>query len=215
MKLLIIPTEFEFKILFPNKKVSIGSCIEISPNTICLISGIGSTCSLIELSKLTMQHSILMKSVSKVLLVGIAGLNIQLNSTIKLGEVVEVLSETDGNTGAQADQFLSAQELGWKGNWTVHFQESTLFNNLKKVNSLSVQACSGTKKLSESRKVQFGCEIENMEGHAVGLWAITNHLEFSEIRAISNWVGDRDHHNWRIKEALNNLLFAMNLWIKS
>jgi futalosine hydrolase len=215
MKLLIVPTEFEFKILFPNRELPTDSSIEISPNTICLISGIGSTYSLIGLSNFSLHHSTLMKSVSKVLLLGIAGVYVQLNSTIQLGEVVQILSETDGNTGAQANQFLSAKELRWKGNWTIHFQESDLFNNLKKVDSLSVQACSGTKNLAESRKVQFGCEIENMEGHAVGLWAKNNHLEFSEIRAISNWVGDRDHHNWRVKEALNNLLIPMNLWINS
>lgn len=213
MKLLIIPTEFEFKKIFPHLETPKDSIITLSPSVSCLICGIGSTYALLGLSKFSTNNPTMLKSISRVLLVGIAGLNTQNTHGIQMGEVVQVTSESDGNTGAQAESFLSAQELGWTGDWKFNLKELPVFEEFKKVSSLSVQACSGTPQLAQGRKKQFDCDIENMEGHAVGLWAKSNHLEFSEIRAISNWVGDRNHKNWKFSEALENLLNPIEQWI--
>lgn len=213
MKLLIVPTEFEFKQFFPNLEIPQDSIVTLSPSATCLICGIGSTYALLGLANFSSNHPDLMSSISQVLLVGIAGLNSRTSQSIQIAEVVQVISERDGNTGAQAESFLGAQELGWQGEWKIPLKELALFDNLKKVTSLSVQACSGTSQLALDRKKQFGCDIENMEGHAVGLWAKSNGFEFSELRAISNWVGDRNHKNWKFKEALENLLTPIKLWI--
>lgn len=215
MKLLIIPTVFEFKKIFPNREVPKSSILNLSPNVTCLICGIGSTYSLLGLSKFSINNQDILKSISQILLVGIAGLNKQNTLQIQLGEVVHVISESDGNTGAQADTFLSAHDLGWQGDWNIELKELPVFDELKKVRSLSVQACSGTNQLAQDRNSQFKCDIENMEGHAIGLWALSQGIEFSEIRAISNWVGDRNHENWKFNEALKNLIPPIEDWIRA
>jgi futalosine hydrolase len=213
MKLIIIPTQIEFKILFPNISYIHNALQELSTDVFVFVSGIGSTQSLLNLSNLVLKNTPIFNSPTEVLLVGIAGMNQSSQPQLEITEVVEVISETDGNTGAQAEHFLSAEDLEWVGSWSLKTNKNSCFKHIKKVKSLSVQSCSGTPSLAQNRLQKFNCSIENMEGLSVGLWAQQNQFKFSQIRAISNIVGDRNHQNWNINQALINLTPHINRWV--
>ena len=48
-------------------------------------------------------------------------------------------------------------------------------------------------------------DLESMEGAALHFVGIENGIPFLQLRAVSNYIGERDKANWRIKDAINNL----------
>lgn len=47
--------------------------------------------------------------------------------------------------------------------------------------------------------------IESMEGAALHYVCREFNIPFIQLRAISNYVGERDKSNWKIQEAIENL----------
>jgi futalosine hydrolase len=60
---------------------------------------------------------------------------------------------------------------------------------------------------SLSQKYEAG--IETMEGAAFHYISLVERIPFLQIRAISNWVGERDKRKWAMKPAINNLNIAL------
>lgn len=54
-------------------------------------------------------------------------------------------------------------------------------------------------------KEKFDPFIESMEGAAFHYVCLKEDIPFLQIRAISNWVGERDKSNWRMQEAITQL----------
>lgn len=111
----------------------------------------------------------------RLVLAGLAG---SYGDSCALGEVVEVRSEV-------------CSELPERFRREYHNRCST---TLRSVSSATVH-CGGE---------GCGAEIENMEGAAMFALAEALELEVTEIRAISNRVGE-SFAKWRIEEALNAL----------
>ena len=61
---------------------------------------------------------------------------------------------------------------------------------------------------------KYGAEIESMEGGAFHYVAIMKSISFIQLRGISNYVGDRDKNNWKIKEAIISYSDVCNQLIK-
>lgn len=74
----------------------------------------------------------------------------------------------------------------------------------------SVSTCSGTDALSRALAVRTKAIAETMEGAACALVCHRAGIPFVEVRAISNYTGDRAKQAWDIKGALASLerLFA-------
>ena len=53
--------------------------------------------------------------------------------------------------------------------------------------------------------MSFLPSIESMEGAYVHYVCIKENIPFIHLRAISNYVGERDKSQWQIKLAINNL----------
>ncbi|WP_300596603.1 futalosine hydrolase [Niabella sp.] len=54
-------------------------------------------------------------------------------------------------------------------------------------------------------KEQLGAEVESMEGAALHYVAIMENVPFLQIRAVSNYVGERDKTKWALKASVSNL----------
>ncbi len=76
---------------------------------------------------------------------------------------------------------------------------------LRKVRSITVNQITTSKKNTELYATKYKADIENMEGAAVHYVCLREGIPFVQIRSISNYVGDRNKKNWKLKEAVSNL----------
>ncbi|HNJ95959.1 MAG TPA: futalosine hydrolase, partial [Ferruginibacter sp.] len=51
----------------------------------------------------------------------------------------------------------------------------------------------------------FQPDIESMEGAALHYVCLQEKVPFIQLRAISNYVGERDKSKWKMQEAITNL----------
>ncbi len=125
----------------------------------------------------TLSRAILKNSVERVILAGIAG---AYNTTQNpIDQVVEVISE---QIEELPTQFAKRYEIKQRYGLTT-----------ARSNSVNRSNFSGSK-----------CDIENMEGAAAAAICEEHNISFSEIRAISNLVGDPTS-KWSIKSAIEAL----------
>ena len=52
---------------------------------------------------------------------------------------------------------------------------------------------------------RFNADLESMEGAALHFVALENNIPFLQLRSVSNYIGDRNKANWKIKESVFNL----------
>lgn len=74
---------------------------------------------------------------------------------------------------------------------------------------VSVSTCSGTARCGELLQQRIGGIAENMEGAAVAQVCLQYQIPFSEIRAISNMVEDRDMLRWDLPGAMQRAQHAV------
>jgi futalosine hydrolase len=77
------------------------------------------------------------------------------------------------------------------------------------VRGATVSTCSGIDALSAARHQQSGADLETMEGAAVA--AVCQHfgVPLLQLRAISNWTGDRERGGWDLAAAMAALQAAL------
>lgn len=54
-------------------------------------------------------------------------------------------------------------------------------------------------------KNTIGAVIESMEGAALHYVALMESVPFLQIRAVSNYIGERDKSKWLLQKAIGNL----------
>jgi futalosine hydrolase len=143
---------------------------------------------------------------------GVAG---SFSDKILRGTVVEVVTETFGDFGAEetTGALLNIHDLGLIGASERPFTKGKLVNkhplsikNLPQVEGLTVQKVHGTAKTIAQCKKDFpDVHVETMEGAAFFQVCLMENIPFAEIRAISNFVEPRNRDNWQMKEAIDNL----------
>ncbi len=142
---------------------------------------------------------------------GIAG---AFNLNLKIGEVVNVVSERFGDLGVEeADgTFTNVHELGLINANEAPFQNGAL-NNPKAIehqflppaNGLTVNKIHGNSSSIKAVRLKYNADLESMEGAAFFLACLMSKIDFIEIRAISNYVEPRNKENWNIPLAIENL----------
>ena len=142
---------------------------------------------------------------------GIAG---SYEKSLDLGTVVEVRTEKLVDFGAEGKtgQHLSFHELvpSVNGNHEP-WNEKQLINptspyppTLALCYGITVPFAAGEKN-TIARRAQYHAQIESMEGAAVFYTCIQENIPFHCLRAISNYVEERDRDNWQVGMALKNL----------
>jgi len=171
-----------------------------------LISGIGLTATAYSLGKY-----FAFQKPKLIINLGIAG---AINSSLNLGDVVQVNSECFGDMGAENGDghFLDLFKLDLINQNDFPYQEGVLqnpdrrkFDFLPTAKGLTVNKVHGQEASIEKMKSQFDADVETMEGAAFFYVCLLEKVPFLQIRAISNYVEERNREAWNIPLAIDNL----------
>jgi len=174
-----------------------------------LISGIGAIFTTFHLTQVLLQNEY-----DLVICAGIAG---SLSSELKIGDVVNVVSEEFADLGIEdKTDFLTLFELGFLNkndfpflNGQLNAAKSDGWLKLKKVHGITVNKSHGNGESIKALNSKFSAQVESMEGAAVLYVCTQLNVPCHQIRAISNYVEPRDSSNWDIPLALENLKKSM------
>jgi len=170
-------------------------------------TGVGMLATAVSLTKLVLDEK-----PDLIIQAGIAG---SFDTTVPLGKVIIVNEETIGDLGVEEDG-------KWKDVFDLKLEKSsyppferrklpnpwlTRFNLLKlpEVNSITVNEVSTNNERIQQLIKKYNPAIESMEGAALHYVCRQANIPFVQIRAVSNYIGERNKANWKMKEAIDNL----------
>jgi len=164
-----------------------------------LVTGVGMTATAFQLG-----HFFAQKKPDWAINAGIAG---AFDSSLQLGDVVQVISEHFGDLGVEeADgSFTDVTELGLSATSTLSNPQPPI-PNLPNCKGLTVNKVHGT--ASSIQKIQAKypkAQVESMEGAAFFYACLAAGVPFAEIRSISNHVEPRNRDAWDLPGAIRNL----------
>ncbi|MDO9000680.1 MAG: futalosine hydrolase [Bacteroidota bacterium] len=170
------------------------------PNLFVLITGVGMVNTAYYLGRYS--HNLY----DIVINVGICG---SFNKNIKIGEVVNVVTDTFSEMGAEdGKEFIKYVDLNLGGNTLFNNQvtiDFTSLNELKNVNGITVNTIHGNEESIQKTTKLFNADVESMEGAAFFKGCHRLSENYFQIRAVSNYVEKRDKSKWDIPLAINNL----------
>lgn len=143
---------------------------------------------------------------------GIAG---SFDTNLPLGKVFAIKDESLGDLGVE-------EEGKWKDVFDLKLEKSSYhpferrrlpnpwlekFNLLKlpEVSAITINTISTQKERIQQLIKKYDPVIESMEGAALHYVCREANIPFIQIRAVSNYIGERNKENWNIKEAIDNL----------
>lgn len=145
---------------------------------------------------------------------GISGTN---DFQLELGDVVEVDQEIWADLGAETPdgQTLSLGDLGLMDIDEHPYTKAVLknpnagFTNLPIFKGITVSKATGSALNAKRLRESYPGTVESMEGAAIFYGCLMKNCKFYSVRAISNYVGERNKSTWRLKESIHNL----NVWL--
>ena len=180
------------------------------------VTGVGAVSTVFNLSEILHKEKF-----DIVIQVGIAG---SFDKRLALGDAVAVEKELLYEMGVfENNHYKTVFEMGLIDGDTKPFTSSTLINphtvlldltGLKKAMAITNNEISTSATKIKLYNEKYGAEIESMEGGAFHYVAIMKSISFIQRRGISNYVGDRDKNNWKIKEAILSYSDVCNQLIK-
>ena len=179
-----------------------------------LISGIGSSFATFHLTNVLRE-----KKYDAVINIGLAG---SLTQELKIGEVVNVVSEEFADLGIEKQhEFLTLFESGYIGMNDFPFENGLLkasnsngWIKLKKVKGVTINKSYGRDTSIAEMREKFTAHVESMEGAAVFYVCNWLGVKCYEIRSISNYVEPRDSAKWNIPLALVRLKETLSVILK-
>lgn len=179
-----------------------------------LIGGVGVPSTLYHLQKRIQQADY-----DYIIQAGIAG---SFNNEMELGKVVLVEQDCFADLGIEEKglytpifetPFLDKEEFPFTGGWLINPEVALLKSNLQKVKAITVNKISDSIIQQQQFIHSFHAAIESMEGAALHYVCLQEKIPFIQIRAVSNYTGERNKSKWKIKEAVQNLCAELNLLI--
>jgi futalosine hydrolase len=176
-----------------------------------LYTGVGLLLSAVNLTQYVLQHK-----PHLIIQAGIAG---SLDTKLSLGDVVVVKQECLGDTGVkESGEWKDIFDMGFQQADELPFTKKYIINEwLTKYNMLQLPEVTGitinqiTTHTDSIQMLQtkYGAQVESMEGASLHYVCKLFSIPFIQIRAISNYVGERDKSKWKIREAITNLNEAL------
>lgn len=170
------------------------------------ITGVGCAPALYHILKAVQQYR-----PSLIIQAGIGGC---FDKQVGLGEVLAVSEDYFGDLGVLENrQWLSVFDMGFAKRDQKPFKNGRLNNphrqllagcGLKTTQAVTVNEIGTNKQRIQLFKDQ-GAVIESMEGAALHYVALMEKIPFLQLRAISNYVGERNKSKWNFKDAIANL----------
>lgn len=172
-----------------------------------LITGIGSA-----MASYSLTRQLLWRTPELVIQAGIAG---SFNANFPPETVVLAKEEVFADLGAYSSEgFDDIFDLGLMAADEQPFDRRILVNphtnkwhelSLPLVRGATVNNISATKHQIETISTKYGADIESMEGAALHYCCLMENVPFIQLRCISNFAGERDKRNWKIKESISLL----------
>lgn len=172
-----------------------------------LTTGVGTMASAYMLTK-----EVVRKKPDYVLQAGIAG---SFHKSLEPEQVVLVREELQGDLGVfEGGQFNDVFDMQLADANEFPFSQKKLINpyckdweryQLPFVRGLTVNNITTGEKNIQLLIDKYHPEIESMEGAALHYTCLLENIPFMQVRAISNYVGERDKSKWKMKEAIRNL----------
>ncbi|HNP22687.1 MAG TPA: futalosine hydrolase [Panacibacter sp.] len=144
--------------------------------------------------------------------VGIAGC---FDQSVALGKVFAVKEEALGDHGVEEDGKwrdifdLKLEKPGYppfeKKRLPNHFLEKYNLLKLPEVNAVTVNEISTRPERIQQLSKKYEPVLESMEGAALHYVCREMNIPFLQIRAASNYIGERDKEKWQMKEAIGCL----------
>ncbi|MGE8241172.1 Futalosine hydrolase [compost metagenome] len=194
MKILIVAaTQFEIQ---PFLEVAANY-----PNCDTVITGVGMVATAFELGRILHENEY-----DLLINIGIAGC---FDRNLKIGEVVQVTSESFVELGAEDDQqFIPIEQLGFgrsKFESSLLQGKNVAFPFLAQRHGITVNKVHGNAdSIAKVLQINPNSCIESMEGAAVFFAADKMGLPVIELRGISNYVEKRNRATWNIPLAIMN-----------
>lgn len=171
-----------------------------------LLSGVGLTSATYHLTR-----QVLLKKPQFIIQAGIAGCfarNILLGSVaiVKHDRIADEAVMESGKLKTLFDLRLnSSDKFPYSGGWLIN--ENSILKKLPhtKVKAISANHITTSKKMVEIYREKFNPAIESMEGAALHYVALSEKIPFLQLRAVSNYIGERNKNRWNMKEAIANL----------
>jgi len=143
---------------------------------------------------------------------GIAG---SFNTSLPLGKVVIVNEESLGDMGVEEDgKWKDIFDLKLEKSSYPPFERRKLPNpwlpkynllKLPEVSGITINEISTNKERIQQLIKKYNPVVETMEGAALHYVCREANIPFVQIRAISNYTGERNKENWKMKEAIAHL----------
>ncbi len=137
------------------------------------------------------------------------------NAALHIGEVVHVARDKFSELGVQdGERFLSLIDVDLLEESDYPITEGELTNNfllpeevkqLPQVKGITVNTVSGMEEAIRDIKKRFSPDVESMEGGAFMYACLKEKVPFFQIRAVSNYVTQRDKSLWDIPLAVKNV----------
>ncbi len=178
-----------------------------------LITGVGLTGTTYLLTK-----QVQLKRPDLVIQAGIAG---SFDKEMGPGSVLIVRDDRIADEAVLEDgKLLTLKDLGlrdpdqppYKNEWLRNSRNQLLKKTgLPLVRGISVNRVTTDKKTRKLYREIFKPVTESMEGAALHLVCLSEKIPFLQVRAISNYVGERDKKKWKLKRSIR----ALNKELKS
>lgn len=180
------------------------------------ISGVGLLSSCFSISQLVFEQK-----PGLIIQAGIAG---SFDSHIEPGNVVVVKDELLGDVGVEENgNFKDLFDLNLCPENLLPFTSRKLRNNflpdlnflkLKEVTAITINEITTRPERIKALRSKYQPSIESMEGASLHYCCIQRSTPFIQIRAVSNFVGERDKLKWRFKEAFDNLTDVVTKYVE-
>ena len=140
-----------------------------------------------------------------------AGIGGSFTELYKPGSLVLVREEINGDLGVEEggvfkdifDMNLQPSAAPYSGKALVNpYVGQWEQYQLPFVTSVSVNEVTTGTARPEQLKQKYGAAIESMEGAAFHYVALREKIPFIQMRAVSNYAGERDKTKWKMKEAV-------------
>ncbi|MBK8952437.1 MAG: futalosine hydrolase [Chitinophagaceae bacterium] len=131
-----------------------------------------------------------------------------------LGTVMAIKQETVADQSViEIDQLKTLFDLKlvphnqypYHNGWLVNKNEILKKVRLPKVKGISVNEITTSKQKMRFYENHFAPVVESMEGAALHYVCLMENVPFLQIRAVSNYIAERNKKNWNMKESISNL----------
>jgi futalosine hydrolase len=144
-----------------------------------------------------------------------AGIGGSFSTDYPPGSVVLVQQEISGDLGVEENKqwkdlfdmnLQTTSELPYTGKWLInpHIAQWE-YLDLPFVNGVSVNEITSQPGRIAQLQQNYAATVESMEGAALHYVCLQQQVPFIQIRSISNYVGERDKSQWKMKEAIEKL----------